>query len=156
MRESAVLARGDPPDEPLANRELTMSRYVLGMPLYVPAGLPEVWLVDLGGECIEMLISTGEVRHFNLESGVTRQGNHGSMRNRFISARRASTVASGRRPRVRRMRRRSRAMSLPILTIEGFKRPPAAWISGESGTSPGNRLGGRIEVMAATRQSPVT
>jgi len=26
----------------------------------------------------------------------------------------------------------------------------------ESGTSPGNRLGGRIEVMAATRQSPVT
>lgn len=29
MQESAVLARGDPPDEPLANRELTMSRYVL-------------------------------------------------------------------------------------------------------------------------------
>ena len=36
------------------------------------------------------------------------------------------------------------------------ERPPAAWSSGESGTSPGNRLGGRIEVMAATRQSPVT
>lgn len=32
----------------MRSREVRAASF-LGMPLYVPAGLPEVWLVDLGG-----------------------------------------------------------------------------------------------------------
>ena len=59
----------------------------------------------------------------------TREGHHSSVKNRCTSASRTSMVASGKRPRVRRMRRRSRVMSFPTLTMEGFRRPPAAWSS---------------------------
>ena len=81
------------------------------------------------------------------------RGDH--LRRRRRSPHPASMVASGKRPGVRRMRRRSRVMSFPTLTMEGFRRPPAAWSSSESGTSPGESMAGRTEVMAATRQSSV-